>query len=244
MKYATFDLEIATELLLDENGVTYKPWKNPHPLRISAAAFALSDREEPIFFFGKPYMSELDAKAVVLYMQELVKDGYTIITWNGCSFDFSVLAMESKMQKACAELAMQHIDLMLIVTFSKGHFLGFDKALSGAGLRGKQHNGTLNNGQPVENFTGADAPRFWRKGEYDLVLSYLGQDVLQLKELVDALEISRRIRWISQRGKEQIVPLAKMRTVKECFDLPEPDTSWMSNPPKRTDFIEWMTLSL
>ena len=139
---------------------------------------------------------------------------------------------------------MQHVDLMLCVTFRKGHFLGFDKALSGAGLRGKQHEGKLKNGQPVDKITGADMPRLWREGEYDLVLEYLGQDVLQLKELVDALEISRRIRWISNAGKEQIVPLAKFLTVKECFDLPEPDTSWMKNPPKREDFIEWMLLPL
>ncbi len=242
MKYATFDLEIATDLLIDAStGVTYKPWKQPSPLIISCAAFALSDKPDPEFYFGKPEMQKDGAIAVVRGMQALVEEGYTILTWNGCSFDFSVLGMQSGLMKECAELAMNHVDLMLIVTFTKGHFLGFDKALSGAGLRGKQHEGKLSNGELVGDITGAAMPDLWRRGEYDLVLSYLGQDVLQLKELVEALDISRRIRWISGRGKEQIVPMKNFLTVKQCFDIPEPDSSWMSNPPKREDFIEWMS---
>ncbi len=241
MKYATFDLEIAADLLIDEKtGVTYKPWKHPSPLTISCAAFAFSDKPDPEFHSGKPEMSRDTAIAVVRRIQELVQEGYKIITWNGCSFDFSVLALQSGLMKECSELAMNHVDLMLIVTFTKGHFLGFDKALSGAGLRGKQHEGKLSNGESVEKITGADMPGLWRKGEYELVLSYLGQDVLQLKELVEALDVSRRIRWISGRGKEQVVPMKNFITVKQCFDIPEPNASWMSNPPKRGDFIEWM----
>lgn len=240
MKYVTFDLETANDLPTDEAGNTLKPWRCPTPLGISCAALAFSDKDEPKFYYGTPKLAKEEVCVMVTDMMNLVKDGYKIITWNGCSFDFSVMAIESGMLQECCELAYAHVDLMLVVTFSRGHFLGFDKALLGAGLRGKQHEGFLKDGSPAPRFSGIDMPRLWKEGETQLVLDYLGQDVIQLKDLVDALEISQRIRWISNAGKEQIVPMKEFKTVKECFDIPEPDTSWMSNPPKRGDFVEWM----
>ena len=48
---------------------------------------------------------------------------------DGCGFDFAVLAQETGMVKECAELAINHVDLMLIVTFQKGYFLFSKKHL-------------------------------------------------------------------------------------------------------------------
>ncbi len=69
-------------------------------------------------------------------LQKLVKNGYTLLTWNGAGFDFQVLAQESGLFEECGELALHHIDMMLLVTFRKGWLLPLQKALEGACLEG------------------------------------------------------------------------------------------------------------
>ena len=36
----------------------------------------------------------------------------------------------------CARIAINHVDLMMLVTFQKGYYLKLDKALQGAHLQG------------------------------------------------------------------------------------------------------------
>lgn len=177
---------------------------------------------------------------MVAALQELVRDGYTLLTWNGSSFDFAVLAEESGMYKECAELNTRHIDMMMIVTFTKGYFLGLQKALVGAGLSGKLKHVTLKDGTPLTDMNGALAPKLWAQGEYDAVLAYLRDDVVQPLRLAEIIEQVKMIKWLSNAGKPQCVLVPKLLTVEECFSIPEPDTSWMKLPPKRRQFIEWM----
>ena len=162
------------------------------------------------------------------------------MTWNGCHFDFQVLAQESGLFRECGELALNHIDLMLMVTFQKGYFLSFDKALRGAGLEGKVNTVALSNGGKMNEMDGSKAPALWASGEYEAVLTYLKADVIQLIKLTDNVIRTKSIRWMSNNGKPQKVMVPKMLTVKECFLLPEPDTSWMSNPADRKSFISWI----
>jgi hypothetical protein len=235
MKFASFDLEIA-KVIADDN----PDWRSATPLGITCAAVALSDKPDPIFWFGKPQMTREECCALVSGLQDLVKDGYTLLTWNGSSFDFAVLAEESGMYKECAELNAGHIDMMMIVTFSKGYFLGLQKALVGAGLSGKLKHVTLKDGTPLTEMNGALAPKMWAQGEYDAVLAYLRDDVLQPLRLAEIIESTKVIRWSSNAGKPQCVLVPKLLTVEECFHIPEPDTSWMTSPPKRRQFVEWM----
>jgi hypothetical protein len=72
------------------------------------------------------------------------------------------------------------------------------------------------------------------------VLEYLKRDVLQLLKLAHSVADLRTIRWTSRAGKPQEVRFPRLLTVSECFAIPEPDTSWMSDPPKRQQFVEWM----
>jgi hypothetical protein len=44
---------------------------------------------------------------------------------------------------------------------------------------------------------------------------------------------------MSNAGKPQIVTVPKLLTVAECFRIPQPDTSWMTSPPQRRQFVEW-----
>ena len=140
----------------------------------------------------------------------------------------------------CTDLAMNHIDLMLIVTFTKGWFLSLQKALEGASVGGKVKSLILSDGTVIKDMNGARAPELWAQGEHEAVLTYLQGDVVQLLKLAEHVREDGGISWISGRGKREWVSVRKLLTVKECFSIPEPDVSWMDNPPTRQQFIDWM----
>jgi hypothetical protein len=143
------------------------------------------------------------------------------------------------MVEECGELALNHIDMMLLVTFAKGWYLGLQKALEGPGLAGKLKTVELKDGTQIVDMAGAKAPQMWAAGEYDAVLAYLEQDVLQPLELAGDIAKTGSIRWLSNNGRPQTVN-TDLKTVIECFSIPEPDTSWMSDPPTRDQFVSWI----
>jgi hypothetical protein len=235
MKLAAFDLEIAKAM--PDGPVDLRKYA---PLGITCAGLAFSDVKDPVIWQGIPCLTNMEVVSIVRELQRLTSSGYTILTWNGCHFDFQVLAQESGLFQECGELALNHIDLMLMVTFQKGYFLKFDKALRGAGLEGKVTAVMLSNGGKMNEMDGSKAPALWASGEYEAVLAYLKADVIQLIKLADNIQRTKAIRWISNTGKPQSVSIPNLLSVKEGFLLPEPDTSWMSNPPDRKSFISWI----
>lgn len=234
-KFAAFDLEVA------KGFPDHAPWIESAPLGITCAAIAYSDRDEPRFIHGAPQLTRDECAALVRELERLAQDGYTLVTWNGTAFDWHVLALESDLPAECAALALAHCDLMVIVTFRRGHFLGLQKALDGAGLAGKRHEVTLADGTRLTEMNGKLAPQLWAQGEYDAVLSYLREDVVQLIELVKVIRATRALAWVSQSGKRNSVPITRFWSVRECFDFPLPDTGWMKTPPpERARFVDWM----
>lgn len=225
MKIATFDVETAS---------------GPDMYTAGISCAAIATEEEGVQFWHTPdRIPQEKAIELVRYLQELVKDGYTLVTWNGCGFDFRVLANASGLVFECYELALMHVDLMLIVTFTKGYYLGLEAALKGAGLSGKRHSVTLSDGTELTEMSGAMAPELWDRGEYDAVLAYLYDDVAELLSLAKCVVSSKVIKWHSKRGNPMAVRVPTLLPVIKCFDIPEPDTSWMGNAPSRQDFIAW-----
>jgi len=235
MRLASFDLEIASELINPTSAEN---------LGISCAALALSEglvEDNPVlFWYDYPRLSQERCQRLVEDLQYYDNLGYKIVTWNGCGFDFKVLAYESQMFPECAELALNHIDMMLLVTFVKGHYLGLDKALRGAGLEGKTHEIRLKDGSILTEMNGALAPQLWANQEIDAVLEYLKGDVTQPLLLAQHIEQTKEIRWLSSSNRQSVVFTPNLFTVRECFDLPKPDISWMLNYPVRENFISWM----
>ncbi len=236
MKLAAFDLEIA-KALPDES----TDWHAHGPLGIGCAAIALNDPLEVEVHYNQPQLSRRQAEKLVERLVQIEKEGYTLITWNGCSFDFRVLAEESGRVEQCTRLALSHVDLMLYVTFSLGWYLGLDSALAGASLSGKKKAITLSDGTQITNMDGSKAPELWQRGEIEAVIEYLKEDVRQ--ELALAEWVARRgeIRWTSRSGRPWRLSAPHLPTVRECLSLPEPDTSWMSDPPRRERFTEWFS---
>ena len=232
MKLISFDIEIS-KVIADFSGDLFAH----SPLGISCAAVA-SDTVK--FWQGVPQLTQEENQKMVRELMTFAENGYTLVTWNGCGFDFRLLAEESGMVAECGELAINHVDLMLLVTFNKGWYLGLDKALKGAGIAGKVHDVTLKSGEALHEMNGGLAPQLWADGEHQAVLTYLRGDVEQTLALAKDIQETKAIRWLSGRGKPQSVSVPKLLTVRECFNLPEPDVSWMDNAPTREGFVSWI----
>ena len=233
MKLLSYDIEIYDELI-DGNGE-----KDFSKIRPSVAAIC-TDEHDVQYFEDDPYMSKETAVKLVNSIMNYHKQGIVSLTWNGLSFDYALLGQYSGMIEECGELALNHYDMMLWVTFRKGFYLGLDKALTGAKLETKRHVVKLNDGTELTDMSGAKAPELWRMKEFSAVKYYLEGDVIQPLKLVDAIQKNNGIRWFSNTGKLNFCN-TKMETVKELFKLPVPDTSWMTNPPKsRKEFVSWI----
>ncbi|MFC1923537.1 ribonuclease H-like domain-containing protein [Chloroflexota bacterium] len=230
-RYLAFDIEIA-KILPDD----VQDWSPHRPLGISCAA-TLSDDGELTLWYGKtstadftPQMSIEETQSMVEYLKSASDSGYQILTWNGLGFDFDILAEESDMLSACRELALNHTDMMFHIFCLKGYPLGLDKAAKGMGLKGKPF-----------GMSGEMAPRMWKDGQFQEVLEYAQQDVHTTLDLAKVTEIHNQLKWISNRGKSQYLPLSSgWLTVQEAQTLPLPDTSWMSDPWPRTKFSKWL----
>jgi hypothetical protein len=234
MKFACFDLEIAKNL--PDDG---RSWDAFRPFGITCAALALEDRTDPIIWQGYPQLDPESAASILDVLAKIVSEGYTLLTWNGCSFDFRVVAEESGAWDAAASLAADHIDLMLMFTFQQGHYLGLEKALRGANLAGKRKAVTLSDGRVLTGMTGKMAPQLWMEQEFEAVLEYLVDDVRQPIELARDILASGAIRWVSSRGAPQQARFDRLYTVREAFQFPRPTLSW-GRPPNRSGFIAWM----
>jgi len=155
--------------------------------------------------------------------------GFTILTHSGVGFDFDILAEESGMHAECADLALHSVDTCLLIHCFKGYPVGLDAIARGMGLAGK-----------TEGMSGALAPQMWADGKFDEVLAYVAQDVRSTLEVALAIEQRRGLSWIAKSGKRNSLPIQRMLTVEEALRLPEPDTSWMTEPMPRSRFTGWM----
>lgn len=230
-RYLAFDIETA-KVLPDSVDDLFAH----RPLGICCAAAHPLDTGEAVLWHGvtddgspAPAMSQTEAAALVADLTRLVADGYTLVTWNGLSFDFDILAEESGQRAACIALALSHVDMMFQVVCSQGHFLSLQKAAAGMELPGK-----------LSGISGAEVPALWAAGEHQRVLDYNLQDVKVTAQLAAAGDSARALRWLTQRGKPTRMELPNgWLSVTDAAKLPEPDTSWMSKPPRRQALMAW-----
>jgi RNase_H superfamily len=230
-RFLAFDIETAK----DVPGEDFN-WRPHRPLGISCAATLASPSDEVVLWHGKtndgapaPRMTREDAAGLLQYLCKMANEGFTILTWNGLSFDFDILAEEAASAATCKECALCHVDMMFHIVCSLGYPVGLDKAAQGMGLPGKP-----------EGMTGFQAPKLWALGHHKDVLDYVSQDVRMALKIAEAAERQRKFEWITRKGTKSKMPLPKgWLTVSEALTLPEPDTSWMSNPLKRRNFTAW-----
>jgi hypothetical protein len=232
-RYAAFDLEIAK--LLPENATNLMAHR---PLGITCAAVMFgAGTNQPTVWYGKTTsgdiagkMSRKEAQDIVGFLQALIEQGWTLLTWNGLGFDFDVLAEESGLLNECRTLAQSHVDMMFHFFCVQGYALSLDKAARGMRLAGK-----------TAGMSGALAPKMWSEGKHREVIDYLEQDVRTTLALAEAVDQHGELRWTSQRGSPMQVRLPQgWLRVQDAMSLPLPDTSWMSRPWPRSRFTGWL----
>lgn len=230
-KYLAFDIETAKDVPGD-----FSEWRNHRPLGIICAATCASDAE-PRLWHSKtpddrpaPQMTKGNVQQLVSYLTIMAAQGYTILTWNGASFDFDVLAEESGERDQCRQCTHDHVDMMFHIVCLLGYPIGLENVAQGMGLPGK-----------TEGMSGSQAPKLWTAGEFDKVLAYVAQDVRLALQVAAECEKRKQFSWITQRGmpKSERLP-GGWKTVREALQLPVPDTSWMKTPKTREDFLAWM----
>jgi hypothetical protein len=232
-KVIAFDLEIVKDI---PEGVE---WRNIRPLGISCAALLLDETALSELHYHKEFdlpisggMDKEELAELVGVMVAFHENNVPIITWNGLGFDFDVLAEESGMYEECKELALNHIDMMFHFFCMRGFPVGLDATAKGLGLGGK-----------MAGMTGALAPELWRSDNLSdrlKVLRYVHQDAVSTLEVYEESSKRGAVTWVTKKGKYSTQPLyGGWKTVKECLELPLPDTSWMDTPINREDFYAW-----
>ena len=232
-KYLAFDLETATEV----PGVDFD-WHAHRPLGICCAAALAGDTRETLIWQGKDAagapadrMSREEVRSLVDRLCELAESGYTLLTWNGLGFDFDVLAEESDAFDKCRELAVNHVDMMFHVFCDRGFPVALEKAAQGLKIPGKP-----------EGMSGMLAPQYWSQGQFQKVLDYVAQDVRIALQVAELCEKQQSFVWTTRKGKRSTMPLPRgWLTVRDALRLPEPDTSWMSQPLPREHFTRWLS---
>lgn len=232
-RYLAFDIETAKEVPGEDFN-----WRPHRPLGISCAATLESESGQPTLWHGKTpagapaeRMTREDARGLAEYLSRKAAEGFTVLTWNGLGFDFDILAEESGAAASCRQIALGHVDMMFHVLCSQGYPIGLDKVAQGMGLPGKP-----------AGMSGIKAPRLWAEGRFQEVLDYVAQDVRTTMQIARACEGRRKLEWITRKGTKSALRLADgWLTVQDAMRLPEPDTSWMSNPLSRGEFTAWLS---
>ncbi len=233
-KYLAFDIEIAKVLPDDADDL-----KAHRPLGISCAAVLAEDEDQPHLWYSNdtnglpaPKMSRRDVGELVDFLMRQAASGYTILTWNGLSFDFDILAEESGRLADCQQLAIDHVDMMFHVFCLKGFAVALDAAAKAIGSQGKS---------PGVN--AVMAPRLWAMGNTNTVLDYVVNDCKITLDVAKTSESRKRFAWVTRRGTESDFYLSggRWKLSSEAIRLPQPDTSWMSEPPwPRSRFTSWL----
>jgi hypothetical protein len=175
-------------------------------------------------------MSRQDVLAFVRYLRGQAEAGFVPLTWNGLSFDFDVLAEESGDPSECKALAMSHVDMMFHFFCSKGFPVALDKVAMGMNLPGKS-----------KGVSGKEAPVLWASGNHQVVIDYVAQDVRTTLAVAQAAERLAEVSWLTQQGRRSSMALPSgWLRVEQALEIPEPDTSWMTDPMRRDTFMGWI----
>lgn len=238
-KYVGFDIEVA-RFPAEDSGDDWDA-----KLGITCAAAMCSDEDEPKIWWdqnmltgeAEPEMYQESVQDMAMWLNQKYLNGYKIVTWNGLSFDFRVLAAESGLHRLCQHLAYNHLDLMFQIFCIKGFPVGL-KAVSTAMSE------AMGGIHKMDDMDGKEAVNLW-PGQYEKVLEYVGLDARSTLALAQAVDTELAVRWTSKKGTPMRVPIMNMLTVGECLRLPLPDTDWMKQetgrvPWTRAKFAGWL----
>lgn len=249
LKYVAFDLETSRE-------VPPSHWRSFRPLGISCAStYAVNGREivhkswvggsrRPELELGEMFPAQLTPEECLTlfeYIETLQREGYTVLTWNGLSFDFDILFEELGPHQDVDRMfavAMLHTDLAFAMFCDKGFFVSLDSACIGLRIETK-----------LEGIHASEVPSMWHTSAeaQARVIEYNMQDAKVTGLVYEAMLHEGYLRWYSKSGKVRYYTvmgrdrIVHIPDVSTAMQSPEPDTSWMSEPARtRGSFVEWL----
>ena len=229
MKYLSFDIEISDifDLAVGED------IEDHGPLHISIASTAVYGGEERLWYSvgknNKPLISMSQNKAFELleYLDTMQKQDYMICSWNGLKFDLKWIGYMAQDLEYAAEIARKSYDVMFQFFNQRGFPVGLEAVGQAMGVKTKKI------------ISGADAPKEWCAGNYELVQKYVMNDSRITNDIIAVILKQKEIRWITKDKKQRNEPISRLKSVQEILREPEPDQSWMNSPIRRSEFYEW-----
>lgn len=168
-----------------------------------------------------------------------------VVTFNGVSFDMPVIGAMTKDNIGTIELALTSLDLMMVYVWGVGWPTKLDASLQQMGLQSKAHNVQDKAGNVVTGFSGALAPEYWRRGEHELVLTYLDRDIAATAELHCAALRMHQLRSASASGRPNQCRFQGDETTLSLLKQRWSKADWLANkgedPYKFSKgIVEWM----
>ncbi|MBI1382230.1 MAG: hypothetical protein GC161_14225 [Planctomycetaceae bacterium] len=179
---------------------------------------------------GRPtgHLAAATAREMLAHLEAAQKAGVRVVAWNGLSFDLRWLGHVADDSELARRVALELYDPMFQFFVQRGFPVGLAAVADAMGV------------VETKLMGGADAPKQWAAGEYQLVLDYVAGDCRITNAVFEAIEKERRIRWRTKKGTISSEPMAKLLPVRELLHAPEPDVSWMSTPLPRSKFTAWL----
>ncbi|MFB3778470.1 MAG: hypothetical protein ACE141_12710 [Bryobacteraceae bacterium] len=231
MEYVSFDIEIADvfELKPGEDLLDHAPF------HISVAATVSSDGQSRLWYSsgagGRPasQMDESTARGLLDYLNGLQREGVKLFAWNGLSFDLRWIGHNAGDMETAGRVALALYDPMFQFFNQRGFPVGLAAVGDAMGV-----------GQ-TKLMESVDAPREWRKGNYQKVIDYVIGDCQITNQIVAAIATRGSVLWRTKGGMISSEPMPRFKTVAELLRDPEPDQSWMKGGGlRRRKFIEWL----
>ena len=240
-RFVAFDLETSKPIR------DFNDWERQRPLGISCAA-TLDSGGSLVLWHGPEQpdgrlgdrMSPAECRRLASYLLQMHASRYIVVTWNGLAFDLDILAEECNsmtLRRLLAEMALEHTDIFFALLCETGFLVKLDAVAREMGLSGK-----------LDGVCGEDAPLMWaedRKAQ-DTVLNYVGQDAYLTAELYRCVLDQQVLRWSTRSGRPKHCRWENgyVPNVSASLQLPEPDMSWMVDPPSRAGFCAWIHKAL
>ncbi len=229
MKLLSFDIEISDVFELGQ----HEDMEKYAPFNISVGATAIHNGEERVWYSeeeGQPALNLTRERAHDLldYLDKMQQEGFMVCAWNGLSFDLKWLGHQAGDMALAARIALKSYDPMFQFFNQAGFPVGLGKVAEGMAI-------------PQEKLmNGADAPKQWRAGNHQEVMDYCLGDCQMTNLIVCSIQEVRQVRWVTARGHISSKPMARLKSVEEVIQDPEPDQSWMDKPMPKTKFYEWV----
>ena len=208
------------------------------PFHISVAATAVPGGEELHWLSMdddvRPALNLTRERAHELleYLDEKLNEGFALCAWNGLHFDMQWIGHHAGDMRLAAGIALKIYDPMFQFLNDQGYPVGLASVAAGPGIAQKKL------------MNGADAPKEWRAGNFELVKEYVLGDCQITNQVVRAIRDSGHIQWLNRNGERKSKPMKRLMTVEEIIAAPDPDQSWMDRPLRKSSFHHWVDEAL